>query len=315
MTALLRLEGVSKRFTAGRRGIQALSGIDLTVGHGETVGLVGESGCGKSTLGKAVMRLLPVDAGRIEFDGADLIAADRATLFKARARLQMVFQDPGSSLNPRSTIARILEEPLIVHGLGNGPERREQVAGMLAQVGLRGDMAGRYPDELSGGQRQRVAIARALMLRPTLVVCDEPVSALDVSIRAQIINLLLRLRQTFGVAYLFISHDLSIVRHMSQRVAVMYLGRIVEAGDCESLWRDPRHPYTRTLLAAAPQPDPQSPRRARIPASAAEATDPSSGHSGCAFRRRCPIAIPRCTDEVPPLLTIGGGRQLACHVT
>jgi peptide/nickel transport system ATP-binding protein len=260
------------------------------------------------------MRLLPIDAGRIAFDGADLIAADKATLFKARAGLQMVFQDPSSSLNPRSTIARILEEPLIVHRLGAGAARREQVASMLAQVGLNSDMASRYPDELSGGQRQRVAIARALMLRPKLVVCDEPVSALDVSIRAQIINLLLRLRQTFGVAYLFISHDLSIVRHISQRVAVMYLGRIVETGASETLWRDPRHPYTRTLLAAEPPPDPRLARRSRIAAPALEASDPFNEPGGCAFRPRCPLAVSRCREEVPELRDVGDGREVACHV-
>ena len=253
MTApLLSLRGVSRHYRTHGGTVRALDGVSLDVHRGETLGLVGESGCGKSTIARVVMRLTPADEGEVLLDGEDIAQRAGRALAPVRERIQMVFQDPAASLNPRVTIGRALEEPLIVHGRGNAKERRAQVLDMLDRVGLRTDMATRLPHELSGGQRQRVAIARALMLSPDLIVCDEAVSALDVSIRAQVLNLLLDLRAKLGIAYLFISHDLSVVRHMSDRIAVMYLGQIVEYGPRDAVWGSPRHPYTRALMAAAP---------------------------------------------------------------
>jgi len=250
---LLDLRGIGKRYTlAGGRTVQALADVNLHVNRHETLGLVGESGCGKSTLARIAMRLVPASDGQVVFDGDDITTRPRRALVAQRARMQMVFQDPFASLNPRLTIARALEEPLIVHGRGNAAERRERVLAMLARVGLRADVADRHPHEFSGGQRQRIAIARALMLEPELLVCDEAVSALDVSVRAQVLNLLLELRDSLGLALLFISHDLAVVRHMADRVAVMQRGRVVELADREALWRAPQHPYTQALMAATP---------------------------------------------------------------
>ena len=250
---LLELRGIGKRYPlADGRTVQALADVNLHVDRHETLGLVGESGCGKSTLARIAMRLVPASDGRVVFDGEDITTRPRRALAKQRARMQMVFQDPFASLNPRLTIARALEEPLIVQGRGSASERRERVLAMLARVGLRTDVAERHPHEFSGGQRQRIAIARALMLEPELLVCDEAVSALDVSVRAQVLNLLLELRDSLGLAMLFISHDLAVVRHMADRVAVMRRGRVVELADRETLWGAPQHPYTQALMAATP---------------------------------------------------------------
>jgi oligopeptide/dipeptide ABC transporter ATP-binding protein len=307
MTGLLDVSGAVKRFATASGSVQALGGIDLTIAPGETLGLVGESGCGKSTLAKAVIGLVPLTAGSVRLGGELIDAAARRSP-AWRARVQMVFQDPSASLNPRSTIGRILEEPLIVHRRGQLAERRSVVAQTLEQVGLRPDLAARYPHELSGGQKQRVGIGRALILRPELVICDEPVSALDVSVQAQIINLLLALRQELRLTYLFISHDLDVVRHVSHRVGVMYLGRLVELAPRDALWQAPLHPYTRALMKAAPS-------RRRIgsrPVVAGELPSALAPPSGCHFHPRCPLAQARCRADIPPLRQVGD-RQVACH--
>jgi len=249
---LLRVCGLTKRFRSGGRFVDAVDGVDLKIGAGETLGLVGESGCGKSTLGKLILCLIVADSGAIEFEGVDISRMKERTLRTIRPRIQMVFQDPYASLNPRMTVAEALEEPLIAHGRGNATERAKRVAWLMERVQLRADLKSRYPHEFSGGQRQRIGIARALALEPKLIVCDEPVSALDVSVRAQIINLLDELRSTLGISYLFISHDLSIVHHIADRVAVMKSGKIVETSDRKTIWRAPAHPYTKTLIDAIP---------------------------------------------------------------
>jgi len=309
-TPLLELRHLSQRFALGSgRSVQALDDVSLQVGRHETLGLVGESGCGKSTLARAAMRLQPVTAGQIVFDGDDITRRSRRALAPQRSRMQMVFQDPYASLNPRLTIGRALEEPLIVQRRGAAQERHERVLAMLMRVGLRADVATRHPHEFSGGQRQRIAIARALMLDPELLVCDEAVSALDVSVRAQVLNLLLDLRQSLGLAMLFISHDLAVVRHMADRVAVMYLGRVVEVADRDSLWRAPRHPYTRALMAAAPS---ASAARAAPVTIEGEPT-PLAAPSGCGFHPRCPMASERCRVERPALRAFGDTHQVACH--
>jgi peptide/nickel transport system ATP-binding protein/oligopeptide transport system ATP-binding protein len=249
---LLRVAGLVKHYAMKGAVVRAVDGVDLTIAPGETLGLVGESGCGKSTLGKLILRLLAPNAGTIEFEGADLVPLSQRQLRRYRPGIQMIFQDPYASLNPRMTVGQILEEPLIVHRRGDASERRERVRWLLDRVALPADAVARYPHEFSGGQRQRIGIARALALAPKLIVCDEPVSALDVSVRAQIINLLDELRGALGISYLFISHDLSIVQHLADRIAVMHAGKIVETGDRRELWRAPRHPYTRTLIDAVP---------------------------------------------------------------
>ena len=255
---LLRIEGLVKHFTRSGHTVRAVDSVDLTVMEGETLGLVGESGCGKTTLGKLVLRLIAADAGSIEFEGADIARLGQRQLLPIRPRLQMIFQDPYASLHPRMTVWQMLEEPLIVHRRGNEGERRDRVRWLMDRVGLPSGAAARYPHEFSGGQRQRIGIARALALEPRLIVCDEPVSALDISVRAQIINLLDRLRRELGISYLFISHDLSIVDHIADRIAVMYFGKIVETADRGTLWRRAQHPYTRSLIAAVPISDPRA---------------------------------------------------------
>jgi ABC-type oligopeptide transport system ATPase subunit len=257
---LLRIAGLVRHFTQSGRTVRAVDGVDLEVREGETLGLVGESGCGKTTLGKLVLRLLDADAGAIEFEGTDIARWSQRQLLPVRPRLQMIFQDPYASLHPRMNVWQTLEEPLIVHRRGTAAERRDRVRWLMDRVGLPLGAASRYPHEFSGGQRQRIGIARALALEPRLIVCDEPVSALDVSVRAQIINLLDRLRRELRISYLFISHDLAIVQHIADRIAVMCLGRIVETADRATLWREPQHPYTRSLIEAVPIPDPRARR-------------------------------------------------------
>ena len=311
MTQILRVDDLTKHFKTAAGTVHALDGVTLEVGNGETLGLVGESGCGKSTLGKTIVRLYEPDAGHVELDGVDISHLGQAALRPLRRQMQMIFQDPFASLNPRSTVGRILEEPMIVHAKGNRLERRDRVAWLMEKVGLRPDQAARLPHEFSGGQRQRIGIARALALSPKLIVCDEPVSALDVSVRAQVINLLADLRDEFGLAYLFISHDLSVVRHVADRIAVMYLGRLVEAGPAAEIWSRPRHPYTQALLSAVPHVYAKG-RRARVQLSG-DLPSPLDPPSGCRFRTRCPLATAVCAETSPPMLSVSTAHFAACH--
>lgn len=300
--------GLFRRATGACR---AVDGVDLQVGAGETVGLVGESGCGKSTLGRCILRLLDPTEGSIRFQGTEISRLSQGRLKPLRREMQMVFQDPVESLNPRHTVGEILEEPFIIHGIGDRKERRDRVLALLNQVGLPAAGIERFPFEFSGGQRQRIGIARAIALRPKLVVCDEPVSALDVSIQSQVLNLLLDLQQELGLTYLFVAHNLAVVRHLSDRVAIMYLGRIVELADADALYAAPRHPYTRALISAIPLPEPGR-RRARI-ILPGDVPSPIKPPPGCPFHPRCPHATDRCRSEVPALREAATGHQVACH--
>ena len=315
---LLQVRDLRKSFPVGGGGFRrrarlvAVDGVALDVAAGETVGLVGESGCGKSTLARLALRLIEPDSGEIRFEDRDLRALGRGELRAMRRRMQIVFQDPFGSLNPRMTVGETIAEGLRVHGIARGAEREQRVASLLEIVGLAPEHAGRYPHEFSGGQRQRIGIARALALEPRLIVADEPVSSLDVSIQAQILNLLLDLQQRFGLAYLFISHDLRVVRHLSRRVAVMYLGRIVEYGPADSLYARPQHPYTEALLSAVPIPDPTKQQR-RIVLSG-DVPSPIAPPPGCPFHPRCPKAIARCASERPELREVAPRHVTACHL-
>jgi len=298
--------------------VQAVDGFSLSIEKGETVGLVGESGCGKSTVGRTILRLYRPTAGRIVFDGQDITRAEGSTLRGVRRRMQMIFQDPYASLNPRMTAAGIIAEPLEIHGIGNGSERRERVRDLLATVGLDPDYGDRYPHEFSGGQRQRIGVARALALHPDLIVADEPISALDVSIQAQIINLLERLQGEFGLTYLFIAHDLSVVRHISDRIAVMYLGGIAELAGSRELYERPLHPYSVALLSAVPIPDPAVEGRRRRIILTGDVPSPSNPPAGCRFHTRCwlreRLGNPeRCVAERPVLREMASRHEVACH--
>ncbi len=293
--------------------IRAVDGVSFSIAYGETLGLVGESGCGKTTTGRCILQLERPTSGSVIFEGRDLTTLDERALRDVRRRLQVIFQDPYSSLNPRMTIGEIVAEPLLVHRLVTEPAARAaRVLDLLSRVGLLPQHARRYPHELSGGQRQRVGIGRALAMEPALIICDEPVSALDVSIQAQIINLLEDLQSEFGLTYLFIAHDLAVVRHISDRIAVMYLGRLVELADRKALYDNPLHPYTKALLAAVPIPDPElESGRERI-VLRGEIPSPLHPPSGCVFHPRCPVAIDRCREVIPDLREVNPGHWAAC---
>lgn len=320
---ILEVDGLKTWFPV-RRGVfsrivgwvKAVDGVSFRVRRGKTLGLVGESGCGKTTVGRTILRLIPPTAGRVTFEGTDLLAIPPRRMRQMRRQIQIVFQDPVGSLNPRMTVGGIVGEALSVHGIARGREREERVARLLERVGLSAAHVNRYPHEFSGGQRQRIGIARALVLEPKFIVCDEPVSALDVSIQSQILNLLSDLQSQMGLSYLFIAHNLAVVQHVCDDVAVMYLGKIVEIGSAEEVYANPKHPYTQILLLAAPVPDPSKARgRRRVPLKG-EVPSPVNPPSGCPFHPRCPLAVDLCRTVVPNLMAHAGApadHLAACH--
>ncbi|MDR6665519.1 oligopeptide/dipeptide ABC transporter ATP-binding protein [Rhizobium sp. 1399] len=307
--SLLSVDRLSTHYPGSAGTVRAVDGVSLEIGEGETVALVGESGCGKSTLGKSLTRLVTPSSGQVHFRGRDVTAMSNRELQSIRRSIQMIFQDPFASLNPRQTIRTILTAPLAVHGIGDRRKRDAIAAGMVEHVGLPRDSLERYPHEFSGGQRQRIGIARALILQPELVICDEPVSALDLSIQAQILNLLVEMKTELSLSYLFISHDLSVVRYFADRVLVMYLGRIVESASTADLWSGAKHPYTRALLAAVPDPS----RRKQAAPITGDLPSPHNPQSGCRFNTRCPLATDICRAEDPAFRQFGAGHAVACH--
>jgi oligopeptide transport system ATP-binding protein len=317
--SLLEARNLQKSFTSGTGlcrsapPVQAVVGVSFDIGPGETLGLVGESGSGKSTIGRLITRLLTPTAGTIRLEGCDITGLNARAMRPLRRVVQTVFQDPFSSLNPRLTAAHLVGEPLVIHNMARGKDLRTRVAGLFESVGLHPEQMDRYPHEFSGGQRQRLAIARALSVQPRLIVADEPVSALDVSIQASVINLLVSLQERHGLAYLFISHDMAVVEHISHRVAVLYLGKIVEIADRKMLFASPQHPYTEALLSAVPIADPRAPRRERIVLKG-DLPSPSKPPSGCRFHTRCPYVFERCRVEEPAMREIKPGQWAACHL-
>lgn len=321
-TPLLKVEHLHKEFPTGsgfmggkfsKKVVSAVNDLSFEIRAGETFGLVGESGCGKSTTGRAIMHLDPPTSGKVYFEGRDISKMNKKELKAMRREMQFIFQDPYASLNPRMTIGEIISEPMVIHGIGTPEERIERVRELLDVVGLNPEHINRYPHEFSGGQRQRVGIARSFILRPKLIICDEPVSALDVSIQAQVLNLLKDLQKQYGTAYLFIAHDLSVVQLISDRVAVMYLGKMVELSDWKSLYAEPNHPYTQALLSAVPIPDPDVQQNRKRIILAGDPPSPIDPPSGCRFHTRCPIAQAKCSEEAPEFREIGEGHFCACH--
>lgn len=316
---LLQVENLKKYYPIKSGGfgkvsetVRAVDGVSFSIREGETLGIVGESGCGKSTTGRMIMRLIEPTEGKIMFQGKNIMNLSKRDMRKARKDIQMIFQDPFASLNPRHTVGRIIEEPMIVHKMGNRRQRQKRVEELLELVGLSAYHARRYPHQFSGGQRQRIGIARALAVQPKVIIADEPVSALDVSVQSQVLNLLKDLQKKFNLTFIFIAHDLSVVRHISDRVGVMYLGKIVELSESENLYNHPNHPYTKALLSAVPVPDPEIKTKRII----LEGDVPSPAHppSGCAFHDRCPVAMDICSKERPYLKTLEDSRMVSCHL-
>ncbi len=294
--------------------IKAVDDITFSIKKGETLGLVGESGCGKSTTGRTLIRLYDVTGGEIIYNGVDIAKMSQSELKPYRKKIQMIFQDPYASLNTRMTVGDIIGEPIDIHNLATGEERQQIIWDLLERVGLNKEHANRYPHEFSGGQRQRIGIARALAVKPEFIICDEPISALDVSIQAQVVNMLEDLQKEFGLTYLFIAHDLSMVKYISDRIGVMYLGKMVEIADSDDLYNDPKHPYSQALLSSIPIPDPDAMKKSNRIILEGEVPSPINPPSGCRFRTRCRYAMERCATEEPMLQDIGNGRQVACHL-
>jgi oligopeptide transport system ATP-binding protein len=310
---LLAVRDLVKSFRVSGGTVRAVNGVSFDVARAETVGLVGESGCGKSTLGKTILRLIDPDRGSIVLAGEEIGRLNRSALRPHRRRMQMIFQDPYASLNPRITVGRLIQEPMDAHKVGTVAERKDRVIWLMQRVGLRPEHAERFPHEFSGGQRQRIGIARALALNPDLLICDEPVSALDLSVQAQVLNLLVEIQEEFKLSLLFISHDLSVVAHLADRIMVMYLGHIVEIGTRDAVWEQPLHPYTRALISAVPRLDPDEGRPSKIVLTG-DLPSPLNPPAGCPFHTRCPVAIERCSREVPALRVLADGSEVACHL-
>jgi len=310
---LLSVRDLAKSFRVSGGTVRAVNGVSFDVARAETVGLVGESGCGKSTLGKTILRLVDPDSGSIVLAGEEIGRLGRSALRPHRRRMQMIFQDPYASLNPRITVGRLIQEPMDAHKVGTVAERRDRVVWLMQRVGLRPEHTERFPHEFSGGQRQRIGIARALALNPDLLICDEPVSALDLSVQAQVLNLLVEIQEEFELSLLFISHDLSVVAHLADRIMVMYLGHIVEIGTRDAVWEQPLHPYTRALISAVPRLDPEEERPSKVVLSG-DLPSPMNPPAGCPFHTRCPVAIERCSRDVPALRVLADGSRVACHL-
>ncbi len=313
MAELLSVQGLKKHFPRGRKVLKAVDDVTFSLETGETLGLVGESGSGKSTLGRSILRLIEPTAGKVTFEGQDVRALKKDALRRARRHMQIIFQDPLASLNPQMTIGQAIEDPLIIHGIGTKEERKRTVAELLDVVEIGSEFAHSFPYEFSGGQQQRVGIARALALNPKFIVCDEPVSALDVSIQAQIISLLINLRKTFNLAYLFIAHDLGVIKYISDRIAVMYLGRIVQLGSNEDVFRNPAHPYTRAIISSVPRIPWDGKQKRHYDTLQGEIPSPIDLPPGCRFQSRCPVAQERCRTEEPALREISPKHWVACH--